>query len=371
MVFCTQVLSHANGLSRFSTAMHDSVVTAPSSCVRIRFMLASVLFFLTCTGLTPAISAETIDDEVVVYSARKAHLIEPLFDRFTRETGINVSFLTDKAGPLVQRLLAEGQRTPADMLLTVDAGNLWQAAEQGVLASVSSTALNQHVPAQLRDPQGRWFGLSKRARAIVFSPERVKPEEIISYADLADPKWRGRLCLRTSKKVYNQSLVAMMIERHGESRTESIVKGWVDNLAVAPFSNDTKTMQAVIAGQCDVAIVNTYYLGRLQKKQPDLPLALAWPTAAHGGVHVNVSGAGVTRHAKHPEAALRLLEWLASTEAQGEFARLNLEFPVHQDVPADPLVQAWGEFCEDDLHISAAGRLQATAIRLMDRVGYR
>ena len=329
------------------------------------------LFSLLAYGwVTPTMAAESAE-EVVVYSARKAHLIEPLFKRFTRETGINVTFLTDKAGPLVQRLLAEGRRTPADILLTVDAGNLWQAAEQGVLAPVSSAVLTQQIPAHLRDPQGRWFGLSKRARTIVYSPKRVQQNDIISYADLADLKWRGRLCLRTSKKVYNQSLVAMLIKRHGEPQAEAIVRGWVDNLAVAPFSNDTKTMQAVMAGQCDVAIVNTYYFGRLQRKQANVPLAIAWPTTEHGGVHVNISGAGVTRYAKHPQAALRLLEWLASTDAQGEFAQLNLEYPVHPEVPADKMVQAWGEFAEDDVNISEAGRLQAAAIRLMDRAGYR
>jgi iron(III) transport system substrate-binding protein len=318
--------------------------------------------------LTPALAAT---EEVVVYSARKAHLIAPLFERYTRETGVKVTFLTDKAGPLIQRLLAEGQRTPADLLLTVDAGNLWQAAEQGVLAKVASKQLNQQVPAALRDPDGHWYGLSKRARTIIYNTERVQPAEISTYADLAQPKWHGRLCLRTSKKVYNQSLVAMMIARHGETRTEDIVRGWVNNLAAAPFSNDTKTIQAVAAGQCDVAIVNTYYFGRLQRKQPGLPVALAWPSATSGGVHINVSGGGVTRYAKHPQAALRLLEWLASEEAQGEFAELNLEYPVHPEVLAAKQVQTWGSFSEDPINLRQAGRFQARAVRLMDRAGYR
>lgn len=325
---------------------------------------------LTLGSLTllPAVAAT---EDVVVYSARKAHLIQPLLDRYTRQTGVPISLLTDQAGPLVQRLLAEGRRTPADLLLTVDAGNLWQAAEKGVLAAVDSAQLKQHVPPSLRDPDGQWYGLSRRARTIIYHTDRVRPDQISTYADLAQPKWRGRLCLRTAKKVYNQSLVAMMIARHGEPKTEQVVRGWVANLAVAPFSNDTKTIQAVAAGQCDVAIVNTYYLGRLQRKQPDLPVALAWPTAQSGGVHVNISGGGVTRHAKHPAAALRLLEWLASAEAQGEFAALNLEYPVNPQVPAAEQVQAWGKFSEDPRNLRQAGRLQARAIRLMDRAGYR
>ena len=315
----------------------------------------------------PALAA----DELVVYSARKEHLIKPLFDAYTQKTGVKITYITDKAGPLLARLMAEGDNTPADILMTVDAGNLWHAASEGTLAALDSQPLEQQVPANLRDPDKHWFGLSMRARTIVYSPERVKPEELTTYEALADPRWKGRLCLRTSKKVYNQSLVAMMIARHGEEKTEKIVRGWVDNLATQPFSNDTRTMQAIEAGQCDVAIVNTYYFGRLQKKQPDLPLALFWPNQGKGGVHVNISGAGVTRHAKHPEAAVKLLEWLASPEAQEMFAGLNMEYPVNPKVAVDPLVATWGTFEPDQQNLATAGELQAAAVMLMDRAGYR
>ena len=310
-------------------------------------------------------------EEVVVYSARNEHLIKPLFDRYTAETGVPIKYITDKAGPLLQRLRAEGKRTPADLLITVDAGNLWHAAESGVLAEIDSAALAANVPANLRDPGGRWFGLSERARTIVYSTERVQPTDLSSYEDLAEPQWKGRLCLRTSKKVYNQSLVATLIARHGETQAEQIVRGWVDNLAAAPFSNDTKAMQAVAAGQCDVTIVNTYYFGRLQKQQPDIKLGLFWANQDSSGTHINVSGAGVTRHAKHPEAARKLLEWLSSEAAQGEFATRNMEFPVNPKVAADEVVTAWGGFKADELNVNEAGRLQSAAIRLMDRAGYR
>ena len=310
-------------------------------------------------------------DEVVVYSARNEHLIKPLFDRYTQETGVQIRYITDKEGPLLQRLAAEGKRTPADMLITVDAGNLWHAAQSGVLAEISSPVLEANVPANLRDPKGRWFGLSERARTIVYSTERVQPGELSSYEGLADPKWHGRLCLRTSKKVYNQSLVASLIARHGEEGAEQIVRGWVANLAAEPFSNDTKAMEAVVAGQCDVTIVNTYYFGRLEKERPGIPLALFWPNQDSSGVHINVSGAGVTAHAKHPEAARQLLEWLSSATAQGDFAGLNMEYPVNKTVAPDPIVSAWGTFKADDLNVNEAGRLQADAIRLMDRAGYR
>ncbi len=312
-----------------------------------------------------------VAEEVVVYSARNEHLIKPLFDRYTAETGVEISYITDKEGPLLQRLNAEGKRTPADLLITVDAGNLWQAAETGVLAETDSAVLETNVPAGLRDPQGRWFGLSRRARTIVYSTERVGPGELSTYEDLADPKWKGRLCLRTSKKVYNQSLVATLIARLGEEKAEQVVRGWVDNLAAPPFSNDTKAMEAVAAGLCDVTIVNTYYFGRLQKDQPDIGLALFWPNQDSSGVHINVSGAGITQYAKHPEAALRLLEWLSSVDAQGDFAGLNMEYPVNPAVAPDPTVAAWGTFKADELNVTEAGPLQSQAIMLMDRAGYQ
>ncbi len=308
---------------------------------------------------------------MVVYSARKEHLIKPLFDAYTERTGVVIRYVTDKAGPLLARLKAEGTNTPADMLITVDAGNLWQAAKQGVLARIDSPVLEDNVPAHLRAPDNRWFGLSVRARTIVYNPERVKPGELDTYEGLAEPTWKGRLCLRTSKKVYNQSLVAMMIERLGPEKTEAVVRGWVDNLATVPFSNDTKTMQAIAAGQCDVGIVNTYYFGRLQKKQPNIGLALFWPNQQAGGVHVNVSGAGVTAHAKHRMAAVKLLEWLSTPEAQEMFAGLNLEYPANPAVKPAAAVAAWGDFQEDRLNVAQAGRLQVEAVMLMDRAGYR
>ena len=348
--------------------MTDFITRSTSHQIRPLFHAGPLLALLALLLTTlPAPAA----DELVVYSARKEHLIKPLFDTYTENTGVKIRYITDKAGPLLARLKAEGDNTPADILMTVDAGNLWHAANEGGLAALDSPLLEQQVPANLRDPGKRWFGLSMRARTIVYSTQRVKPEELSTYEALADARWKGRLCLRTSKKVYNQSLVAMMIARHGEEQTEAIVRGWVDNLATQPFSNDTKTMQAIAAGQCDVAIVNTYYFGRLQKKQPYLPLALFWPNQGKGGVHVNVSGAGVTRHAKHAEAAVKLLEWLASPEAQAMFAGLNMEYPVNPKVAVDPIVATWGTFEADQQNLATAGELQAAAVMLMDRAGYR
>jgi iron(III) transport system substrate-binding protein len=311
------------------------------------------------------------DGELVVYSARNEQLIKPLFDRYTEETGVSIQLVTDDAGPLIERLAAEGRNSPADILMTVDAGELWNAAERGLFRAVDSQVLRDNIPAHLRDPQDRWFGLSVRARTIIYHTGKVDPAQLSSYADLADPRWRGRLCLRTSKKVYNQSLVAMLIAEHGEQRAEEIVRGWVANLATDVFSSDNLLMEAIAAGQCDVGIVNTYYYGRMLRDKPDLPLKLFWADQQGLGVHVNVSGAGVTAHAPHAEQAIRLLEWLSSAEAQGVFAGANLEFPANDEIASDPIVAAWGEFRQNSINLAKAGELQATAVKLMDRAGYR
>ncbi len=332
---------------------------------KMQYFLAVLVLTVLLVGPSLAFA-----DELVVYSARKEHLIKPLFDEYTKETGTKISFITDKAGPLLQRLKAEGKNTRADLLVTVDAGNLWHAAREGVLQPVESEVLKSNIPANLRDPGNQWFGLSLRARTIVYSTERVRPEELSTYEDLGNPKWKDRLVLRTSKKVYNQSLVAMLIAEHGEAETEKIVKSWVGNLATEPFSNDTKTMQAILAGQGDVGVVNTYYFGRLLKKDPDLKLALFWPNQETSGVHVNISGAGVTRYAKNRDAAVKFLEWLSSAKAQNMFADANMEYPVNQEVKTHPYVATWGEFKANERNLALAGQLQEAAIKLMDRAGY-
>jgi iron(III) transport system substrate-binding protein len=326
---------------------------------------AGVLFatgLLTSCGRAPA--------ELVVYSSRNEQLIKPMFDRYTAETGQAIKFATDDAGPLIERLAAEGPNSPADVLITVDAGDLWLAAQRGLLQPVKSATLEANIPAHLRDAEGRWFGISVRARTIVYSSERVQPAQLSTYAALAEEKWRGRLCLRTSKSVYNQSLVAMLISQHGEAATEQIVRGWVANLAAPPFANDTRLMEAIAAGQCDVGVVNTYYFGRLQRDRPDLPLKLFWSDQAGEGVHINISGAGVTAHAPRAREAAKFIEWLSQPEAQALFAGANLEFPANPAVKPDDRVAAWGVFKASDLNVAKAGEHQAAAVRLMDRAGY-
>lgn len=326
-------------------------------------LLASVIVCLSATSVSAA--------EVVVYSARSEQLIKPLFDAYTKETGVEIKFITDKEGALMERLKAEGANTPADILLTVDAGNLWAASKEGLLKPVQSKTLNDNVPAHLRDPGNQWFGLSVRARTIFYNTRKLKRADLSSYEDLGDPKWKGRLCLRTSKKVYNQSLVAMMIAEHGEAKAEEIVKSWVANLVTDPFPDDTKMLEAIAAGQCDVGIANTYYYGRLMDKKPSLPLGIFWPNQQGSGVHVNVSGAGVVKHAKHEKEAVALLEWLSSTKAQNLFADENMEYPGNPAVKADHVVAGWGSFKQNSMNLAKAGELQAAAVKLMDRAGYR
>ena len=337
-------------------------------------LLAALSYTSGCSDTNDAPDAETTEappPNLVVYSSRNEQLIRPVFERYTELTGQGIDFTTDDAGVLIQRLKAEGESTPADILITVDAGNLWHAAENDILQPLNSSVLDNNIPAHLKDEGNRWFGLSLRARTIVYSTERVDPANLSTYEDLAAPQWKDRLCLRTSKKVYNQSLVAMLMAEHGEEQTEGIVKGWIGNLATDVFPNDTKLVEAIAAGQCDVGIVNSYYFGRLQSDQPEIPAALFWPNQESSGVHVNVAGAGVLKHAKHTEQAQAFLEWLSQDEAQEMFAGLNREYPANPSVSPVPQVAAWGEFKASEMPLSKAGENQAAAVMLMDRSDYR
>lgn len=346
-------------------------------------LLWSALLLLTtaCTqqdtasppkAATDAPAAGEARKDLVVYTSRNEQLVKPLFERYTAETGVKVTYLTDKAPPLMERLRAEGDRTEADVFITVDAGNLWQAANLGLLQPLDSPALQANIPAHLRDPQNHWFGLSVRARTIVHDPKAAPASTLSTYADLADPKWKGKLCLRTSKSEYNQSLVATMIAADGAQRVEEIVKGWVANLAAPPFANDVAVIEAIAAGRCAVGIVNTYYLGREKRDNPDLAVAPFWPDQGEGrGVHVNVSGAGIAKHSDNVEGARAFIEWLSSEKAQALYANDNMEYPANPKIQAAPLVEGWGDFKSDVINVSEAGRLQAEAVKLMDRAGYR
>jgi len=327
--------------------------------------------FFTALALgLAAVSAQAADNEVVVYSSRIDELIKPVFDAYKAETGVTVQFITDKEAPLMQRIKAEGENGVADLLLTVDGGNLWQAEQMGILQPFKSAVVEQNIPPQYRSSTASWTGLSLRARTLFYSTERVDPSELSTYEALADSGWEGRLCLRTSKKVYNQSLTATLIETHGAAKAGQILQGWVNNLATDPFSDDISLLQAIDAGQCDVGMANTYYYGRLHRQNPNLKVRPFWPNQNDRGVHVNLSGIGLTAHAPHPQAAKKLIEWMTGEHAQRIFADSNQEYPANPAVPPSAEVASWGGFKADTIPVEVAGQRQAEAIRMMDRVGW-
>lgn len=324
------------------------------------------------TGLMPA-AAATAGTEVNVYSARQEALIRPILDRFTEVSGITVRLVAGEADPLIERLKAEGANSPADVLLTVDVARLVRAAREGLLQPTTSELLAAAVPAAYRHPEGLWWGLSLRSRVVVYAPDRVKPAELPDYEDLAGPAYHGRICVRSSQNTYNQGLVASQIAHQGAAAAEAWVRGLVANLARPPQGGDRDQIKAVAAGECDFALVNTYYLAGMQRSQDAAELAAAgkvalhWPNQQSTGAHMNISGAGVVRTAPHPEAALKLIEFLAGTEAQRWYAEVNHEFPVRADVAADGL---FGPFKPDDLPLTEIERFTPDAIRIMDRAAW-
>ncbi len=309
--------------------------------------------------------------ELTVYTSRQPQLIEPIVEQFTNETGIKVNLLSGNAQELMERIDIEGEDSPADIFMTVDAGVLWQAAERDILAKIDSEILNENIPAHLRDSKNEWFGLSKRARTIVFSSDQFKDNDFSTYEDLADPKWKGKLCLRTSKKVYNRSLIASMIDVYGFDKSKEVVSGWVSNLATEVFSNDTNALKAVSSGQCGVTIVNTYYLARLLDDPEYNNLSLFWANQSDRGVHVNISGAGVVKTSKNKKNAVLFLEYMSSNKAQDFYASANKEYPVLIGAKIDESIENWGSFSEHTINVSKLGSLQKEAVFLAQEVGYK
>ena len=342
-----------------------------------------VLAALVVAGLASPVAmdvttADAAEEDVVnVYSFRQEVLIRPILDAFKAETGIEVRLVSAKDDALLERLKSEGEFSPADVLLTADAGRLWRAKDAGVLQPVASGILNERVPAQFRDPEGYWYGLSVRARTIMVAADRVADGAITTYAELAEEAWRGRVCIRSSSNIYNQSMLGAFIAHRGAAWTESWSQGLVANLARKPAGGDRDQIRAVAAGECDVAVANTYYLGRLatSDKAADREVANAvrvvWPDQAGQGVHVNISGGAVTRSASHKEAAIKLLEYLAGPEAQALYAGAVYEYPVLPGIELSPVVAAWGTYIADDLNLSVLGENNAEAVRIADRAGWR
>jgi iron(III) transport system substrate-binding protein len=314
---------------------------------------------------------------VNVYSHRHYEADQALFRRFTETTGIRVNVVTASADELITRLENEGAQSPADVLITVDAGRLHRAKERGLLQPVRSEVLESNVPAHLRDREGYWFGLTQRARVLVYHRARVQPESLSTYEALAGPEWRGRVVIRSSSNVYNQSMLAAMIAHAGEAAAEQWAAGMVENMARAPSGGDTDQIKAVAAGVGDVAVVNTYYLAQLaassdaEDRRVADQVAAFFPNQETTGTHVNVSGAGVTRNSPNRENAIRLVEFLASDEAQGVFASEVQEYPVKSGVAWSKTLSEWGEYRADDLDLTRLGELHDPAVRIFDRVRWR
>ena len=333
-------------------------------------LACTLIFFMAISGISSGA-------EVNVYSARGEDLIKPALDTFTEQTGIKVNLITESADALIRRIELEGANSPADVLLTVDAGRLFRAKEAGILASLKSPILTQRIPSAYRDPDNQWFGLSLRSRVIMFDKSRVSAEEISSYEDLADPKWKGEICIRSSGNIYNQSLLASLIEHHGEEATEAWAEGLVSNMARRPQGGDRDQIRAAVAGQCKLAVANTYYLAGMLNSDVDTDVEVAqkigvlWPNQDNRGAHMNVSGAGLIKGSKNVEEARQLIEFLSDDYAQGWYSEVNNEYSVRADIPVSTTLQGFGPFKADQLNLEVLGKNNEAAVRLADRAGWQ
>jgi iron(III) transport system substrate-binding protein len=325
-----------------------------------------------------AFSATAQENVVNVYSSRHYKTDEALYDGFTQRTGIKVNRIEGGEDALIERVRNEGPRSPADVLITVDAGRLWRAEQLGLFQPAKSPVLEARIPENLREPGGRWFGFSMRARVIAYNKAKVKPGEIEAYEQLADPKWKGRVCMRSSTNVYNLSLMGALIDHLGEAKAEAWAKGVRANLAQEPKGGDTDQLMAVAAGQCDLTVSNQYYYARLARSEkPDERqaaerLGIVLPNQKTWGTHINISGAGVLKNAPHRDAAVKFLEYLASDDAQRYFADGNNEWPVVAKLPIDnPVLASFGDFKRDHLNVAVLGRNQPASQKIYDRVAWK
>ncbi|MBF0193988.1 MAG: Fe(3+) ABC transporter substrate-binding protein [Magnetococcales bacterium] len=339
---------------------------------KLRIVFWAIAIFLMA-GPIGASAAE----EVNLYSARKEKLIKPLLDQFSAQTGIMVNLVTGKADALLKKLKSEGINSPADVLLTTDAGRLHRAKVAGVIQPFHSAVLKNAIPPQYRDTEGHWYGLSLRARPIMYVKGRVNPSELSSYEALADKKWKNRICIRSSSNIYNQSLIASMISANGIKKTEAWAKKFVKNFARPPKGGDRDQIKGAASGQCDIAIANTYYLAGMLKAKDKKQRAAAnkvavfWPNQSDRGSHVNISGAALTISAKNRANAIQLIEFLSTPKSQEWYAETNGEYPARKGVKMSDTLNSWGKFKADDLNLVNLGKLNPKAVMLMDRAGWK
>lgn len=337
-------------------------------------MKPTVLITIACSLVLSLFSSVVWSaQEVNVYSYRQPFLIQPMFDAFTKATGIKVNVVFAKEG-LMERLQREGLNSPADVMLTVDIGRLNDAVDMDLVQPVDSETLKANIPAQYRHPDGLWFGLTTRARIFVVSKERVKPDEASSYEALVEPQWKGRICTRSGKHVYSVALTAAMIAHHGEAAAEQWLTGLKNNLARRPQGNDRAQVKAIKEGQCDLALINSYYVGNMLADEEQSGWAAAvnivFPNQDSDGTHVNISGMVLTKNAPNQENAIQLMEFLSGELAQQMYAEQNYEYPVNPTVPWSGLLKSWGEFKVDPLPLAEIAKYRTAATKLADKVGY-
>lgn len=334
---------------------------------------AAAASLLAALGAAAAANAA----EVNVYSSRHYDTDKALYENFTAATGIKVNLIEGKDDELIERMRNEGVNSPADMLITVDAGRLYRAQQAGVLQPVKTDALTKAVPEHLREPEGYWYGLSKRARVFIYNKATVNPADLSTYEALTGPVWKGRVLSRSSSNIYSQSLTGSVLAAHGEQATEEWAKGFAANFARKPQGGDTDQIKGVAAGEGDIAISNTYYFGRLSgSKKPEdqaivAKLGVFFPNQNDRGTHINISGAGVAKNAPNKDNAVKFMEYLVSPAAQKLFAEGNYEYPVVEGAPIHPIVAAWGTFKEDKLNAAVFGKNNAEALKIMDRAGWK
>lgn len=334
-----------------------------------KYVLLMLCFFLSICQVASAA-------ELNLYSARKENLIGPMLAQFTAKTGITVNLVTGKADALLQQIKNEGQNSPADMLLTSDVGRLYRAVQDNIFQPVTSDVITRVVPPSYRDSKGYWVGLSLRSRVFVYSKKKVKPADLSTYLDLANPKWKGRICVRSSNNIYNQSLVAAMVANFGEEAVQHWANGFVQNFARKPTGGDRDQIKAVAKGVCDIAVINTYYLGKMTRTTDHRTRAVAakvglfWPDQNGNGAHVNVSGAGVVKSAKNKTEAIALIDFLLNERSQHWYADVNHEYPVRKGIEWSKLLQSFGTFKPDGMSLGKLGENNAKAVQIMAIAGW-
>lgn len=346
-------------------------------------MIKKYLYMLLCIACLSACNndkkttADAVENqEINLYTHRHYDVDKEIFKDFEQKNGIKVNVVKASADELIQKMESEGKQSPADVLITVDAGRLVRAKNKGLLQSISSKVLDATIPNHLKDADNQWFGLTKRARVIAYNKDKVSPDDLTTYENLTDDKWKGKVLIRSSGNIYNQSLMASIIANDGKEDAKKWAEGMVENFARIPKGNDRDQVKAILAGEGDLAIVNTYYIGKLLNSKDDNEVAagqavkLYFPNQGDRGTHINVSGIGVAKHAPNKENAVKFIEYLVSKEVQEKFAKANYEYPVNADAERSELLKSWGDFKEDNLSLNKLGELNKDAVIIFDEVGW-